>query len=167
GVAEEPRLRRRVDDAPGDVLTGLGAVAPVHRGVVGGGEVALQVHTDDVVPVGLVHVEGHLVAQDAGVVHQNVERTERVDRLIDDVLPAGPGADVVSVDDGFAAVLLDQLHDLLGRVRVRGAFTVQPCADVVDHDPSTLARQNQRLFAPDAASCTGDHRHLAVEQSHV
>ena len=46
-----------------------------------GGEVALQVDPDDVVPVGLVHVERHLVPEDAGVVDEDVELAPGVDRL--------------------------------------------------------------------------------------
>ena len=45
------------------------------------GEVALQVDPDDVVPVGLVHVEAHLVPEDAGVVDQDVELAPGVDGL--------------------------------------------------------------------------------------
>ena len=37
---------------------------------------ALQVHRDDRVPLRLAHVEDHPVAQDAGVVHQDVEAAE-------------------------------------------------------------------------------------------
>ena len=66
-------------------------------------EVALQVDADDIVPVGLLHVEGHLVPQDAGVVDQDVEPAEGVDGLVDDVLAAFPRADVVAVDRGLAA----------------------------------------------------------------
>ena len=136
------------------------------RGVVRGGEVALEVDPDHVVPVGLVHVEGHLVAQDPGVVDQDVERAEGVDGLVDDVLAAGPRADVVAVDGRVAALLLDQRHHFLGRVRVLRALAVQAGADVVDDDPCALAGEDQCLFASDASSCAGDDRHLAVEQSH-
>src|SRR6202042_297521 len=109
---------RGVDDPRVDVLARLGAVAPVEGGEVGGGEVALQVDTDDVVPVRLVHVERHLVAQDAGVVDQDVELAPGVDRLVDQVLGARPGGDVVRVQVGFAAGRLDVLDRLLRRVDV-------------------------------------------------
>ena len=166
GAAEQAGLRGGVDDAAGDVLARLGPVAPVHRGVVGGGEVALEMDPDHVVPVRLVDVEGHLVAEDPGVVDQDVERAEGVDRLLHDVLAAGPRADVVAVDGGVAAPLLDQRHDLLGGVRVQRALAVQPRADVVDDDPGALTGEHQCLFASDASSRAGDDRHLAVEQSH-
>ena len=71
---------------PETVLAGLGPVPPVDGGVVGRGEVALQVDPDDVVPVRLVHVEAHLVPQDAGVVDQDVELAEGVDGLLDQLL---------------------------------------------------------------------------------
>ena len=63
----------------------------------------LQVDPDDVVPVGLVHVERHLVPEDAGVVDEDVELAPCVDRLLDQVLGAGPGAHVVGVQGGLAA----------------------------------------------------------------
>jgi len=156
-------LRGGVDDAARDVLTRLGPVAPVDGGVMRGGEVALQVDPDHVVPVRLVDVEGHLVAQDPSVVHQDVERAEGVDRLLHDVLAAGPRADVVPVDGGVAAPLLDQCDDFLCGVRVLRAFSVQPGADVVDDDPGALSGEHQCLFASDASSCAGDNGHLPVE----
>ena len=44
-----------------------------------------------------------LVAQDAGVVHEDVEAAERVDRGADDVLGAFEVGDAVVVGDGLAA----------------------------------------------------------------
>src|SRR5580700_9571295 len=166
GVAEEARLRRGVDDPPGHFLTGLGPVPPVDRCVVRGGEVTLEVHADDVVPVGLVHVERHLVPEDAGVVHEDVERAERVDGLFHHVLAALPRADVVTVDYGVATVLPDEVDHLLGRVDIGAALAVQARTDVVDDDLCALLCEDERLFAADAAPCAGDDCNLAVEQSH-
>ena len=54
------------------------------------------------------------VAQDAGVVHQDVDLAERVDGGLADVLAAGDGRDRVVVRDGLSAGRLDLLHDLIG-----------------------------------------------------
>src|SRR3546814_10767871 len=58
-------------------------------------EGALQVHLDDRVPLGLAHVREHAVAQDPGVVDEDVETTEGVDRGADEALGTVPVADVV------------------------------------------------------------------------
>ena len=126
---------------------------------------ALQVDPDDVVPVRLVHVEAHLVPQDAGVVDQDVELAEGVDGLVDEVLGPLPRADVGGVDGAVAAARLDELDDLFGRVLV-AAFALEGGPDVVDDDLGALGGQQQGLLASDASSCAGDDGHLAVEHSH-
>ena len=83
----------------------LRLVAPVGRGVVHRVERAVHVHLDDRVEVFGGHREHHLVAQDAGVVHEHVEAAERVERGPDDVLRAFEVGDAVVVGDGFAAPL--------------------------------------------------------------
>ncbi|CAB4633514.1 unannotated protein [freshwater metagenome] len=47
---------------------------------------ALEMHLDDSVPFGFAHVGEHAVAQDASVVDENVESTERRDGLVDEIL---------------------------------------------------------------------------------
>ena len=64
------------------VLPALRLLAPVRGGVTGRAEVALQVHVDHGVPLGLGHVDDHAVAQDAGVVHEHVQVAEGVDGLV-------------------------------------------------------------------------------------
>ena len=131
-----------------------------------GGEVTLQVNSDDVVPVGLGHVEAHLVAQDAGIVDDDVDVAEGVDRLIDEPLAATPRGDVVTVDHGLATVVDDDVDDLLCGVDV-ATLTLERGADIVDDDLRTLACEQQRLFASDASSSAGDNCHLSVEKSHT
>src|SRR5580704_15885966 len=165
GVAVEARLRGGVDDPTSDVLSGLGLVAPVYGGMVRRREVALEVHADDIVPVGLLHVEGHLVPQDPGVVDQDVEAAKGVDGLVDHVLAAFPRTDVVAVDRGLSATLFDEGDHVLGRVLVGRRVRERP-SDVVDDDPGALARQEERLLASDAPPGSRDDGNLAVEQTH-
>jgi len=94
-AAEQAGLRRGVDDPTGDRVPRLGQVPPIDGGMVGCGEVPLEMDTDHVVPVGLLEVEGHLVPDDAGVVHQDVQLPERLDGLVYQRLGSLPGADVV------------------------------------------------------------------------
>jgi hypothetical protein len=61
------------------------------------------------------HVDEHAVAQDAGVVDEDVEVTERLDRRVDERLGTVPVGDVVAVGDGLPAEGADLLGDLLGR----------------------------------------------------
>ena len=126
---------------------------------------ALQVDTDHVVPVGLLHVEAHLVPEDAGVVDQDVQAAEGVDGLVDQRLGPLPGADVGGVDRRVAAAGLDQLDDLLGGVLV-APLALQGGADVVDDHLGALGGQQQGLLPSDTPTRAGDDGYLAVEQSH-
>ena len=59
------------------------------------------------------HVVERLVAQDAGVVDDDVDRAERVERGLHDGLAALGGGHAVGVGDGLAAEAVDLLDDLL------------------------------------------------------
>ena len=122
----------------------------------------LEVDGDDGVPLGLGHVDDHPVAQDAGVVDQDVEVAERLDRRVDQALGAFPVGHVVGVDDGLAAEVADLGDDLLGRRRVL-TVTVVGATEVVDDDPGPLRGEQERVLAADAASRSGDDRDSTVE----
>src|SRR5690606_17770682 len=131
--AEQAGTRGRVDD-PGRAGTpGLRLRAPILGGVAKRGEMPLEVHVDDVVPVVLTHPDEHPVAQESRVVHQDVESTERVDRLLDELTGPLPRGDVVAVDHGVATGGLDLRDDLLGR-RLTHVRSVETGTEVVDHD---------------------------------
>jgi hypothetical protein len=73
----------------------------VRRREAGGGGVPLEVDADDGVPLGLADVEDQPVAQDAGVVDEDVELAVGVDRGVDqpsavDQLETSPGAAVAT-----------------------------------------------------------------------
>ncbi len=94
--------------APDDVFTTragalparLGLGPPVRRGVPQRREVALQVHPDHGVPLVLGRVHQHPVADETGVVHQHVERSEALDRLLHHPLRLGEVPDVRAVHRG-------------------------------------------------------------------
>ena len=155
GVAVDPRGRRRVDDPSVVGLAALRTLAPVRRGEARDAEGALEVDLDNRIPLFFGHVHEHPVAQDAGVVHDDVEATEVVDRLLDDVAGALPGRDVVTVGDGLAAHRFD-LGDHIVRGTVGVTGTVTGPADVVHHDLGTLAGHHQRVLTADAPAGTGD-----------
>ena len=80
-----------------------------------GGEVALEVDSDDGVELFLAGVGEHPVADDAGIVDQDVEPAERVDRGLDQPLGLGPVGDVGAAGDGFASGGGDLIDNTLGR----------------------------------------------------
>ncbi len=118
-VAEDARRARGADDAPAHVLARLRLLAPVRGGVLRRREVALEVDGDDGVPLLLGHVHEHPVAEDPGVVDEDVEAAELVDRLLDHATGAREVGDVLAVRDRLAAGGADLLDDLLGRRRGR------------------------------------------------
>jgi hypothetical protein len=78
---------------------------------VGDAERTEHVDLVDQVPVGLRHLLERDVAQDPGVVDQDVDLAERVDRGLDDLVAV---LDRVVVRDGVAALVLDLGDDLVG-----------------------------------------------------
>ena len=125
-----------------------------------------QVHVDDSVPFFLGHVDEHPVAQDAGVVDENVEIAERLDRTVDQTLRTLPVSDVIAVDDRLATERLDLFDDMLCRGQIRAGTVVGP-TQIVDDETSPLAREQQRVLTPDATACAGDDCDSAVERSHA
>jgi hypothetical protein len=124
------------------------------------------VHLDDVVPLGVGHVDDRPVAQDPGVVDQDVQRAELRDRLFHQPLGAGPVRHVVSVGDRPSAGRRDLLDHLLGGGRVT-AGAVGRAAQVVDHDGGAFPREQQGVLPPEPAPGPGDDGHAAVECSRL
>ena len=104
-VAVDAGGRRGHDDA---AVAGVAHVRP--RGV-GDAERAEHVDLVDEVPVGLRHLRERDVAEDAGVVDDDVDLAERVDRGLDDLVAV---LDRVVVGDRLAAGGLDLGDDLVG-----------------------------------------------------
>ena len=118
-------------------------------------------HVDlvDEVPIGLCHLLERDIAQDAGVVDQDVELAPRVDRGLDDLIAVLDG---VVVGDRLAAFLFDLGDDLVGRRRGL-AFAGEAAAEVVDDDLRASRREQQRVRAAEAAAGAGHDCYLAVE----
>jgi hypothetical protein len=101
-----------------------------------------------------------MFVQDAGVVHDDVEAPEGVDRLLDHLLRRVPVAHVGAVHDRLAARCLDLVDDLLRRGRV-GAGAVAVATEVVHDDLGALLGEHERVLAPDATPGAGDDGHSA------
>ena len=119
-------------------------------------------HRDDGVPLVLAHVEEHAVAQDAGVVHQDVDGAELAHRGVDDALRGAEVGDAVVVRHRRAATRPDRGDDLVGDAARRPAAVDVP-AQVVDDDARPLGREQLGDGAADAASRTRDDRGSSLQ----
>ena len=128
-------------------------------------ERALEVDAHDRVEVVLAHVEDHRVADDPGVVHEDVELAERLDRGVDHLAGALEVGHVAVVRHRVAAALLDQLYDDVG-VLFAGAVAPHRAAEVVDHDFGAVLGKFERVATTDPVRCAGDDGDLPVKQSH-
>ena len=98
----------------------------------------------------VAHLVSGAVPGVAGVVHEDVDLPERVDRLLDDLVA---GARLRQVARHGHRLALDLARGLLGDVAV----------DVVDGHLRAFGREQLRGGAADAARGSGDDRGLAVE----
>jgi hypothetical protein len=105
-------------------------------------------------------VVDHPVAKDAGIVHQNVEATELLDRLPYQVRRPIEVIDAVVIGDRTTACGEDLVNHLLRRALV-GAVAIGGGTDIVDDDGGTFAGQREGLATADAASSAGDDGHPA------
>jgi hypothetical protein len=125
-------------------------------------ERTLEVRVDDRVPLLLGHVEDHAVAEDAGVVHDDVDASERLHSGVDNALAARHRRDGIVVRDGLAPRRADLRHDVVGR-RARAATPrLAPAVVVHDHTRPVL-REQQRDLPPDPARRAGDHDRLVLQ----
>ncbi|CAO0835158.1 hypothetical protein SMICM17S_01060 [Streptomyces microflavus] len=116
---------------------------------------ALEVDAHHRVPVVLVQVDEHPVAQEARVVDQGVEAAEGVQGGGDQGGGALGGGDVAVVDDRFAAPGRDLLDDPAGG-SARASVAAGPDAEVVDDDPGSFGGEGERVGPAEAASGARD-----------
>ena len=95
------------------------------------------------------------VAQDPGVVDQDVDPPEGLECGFDDFVGVARLADRQRRRNGLAACLFDLVDDGLRRPRI-GAGAFEARADIADHDARALGRHQQRDAASDPASRAGD-----------
>jgi len=124
---------------------------------------AVEVDVEDGLPVFGFHFEEALVAEDAGVVDEDIEASEGGEGGFDDAFASLGGGDVVVVGDGLAAAGLDFRDDLVGGGTGAVPGTVTGAAEVVDHDPGSPFGELQGVHPSQAAPRPRDHRHAAVK----
>ena len=109
---------------------------------------------------------GAVAGAEVGVVHDDVQVTEGIERRLDEVGAAIPGGDVVAVGHGLATHGPDLLDDLAGGTGGPAA-PVELGADVVDDDLGPLAGELEGMTAADAPARTRDDDDSTVaERTH-
>ena len=152
-----PRGGRHVHEAAGALRPEPGRGGP--RGV----EAPLEVHVDDRVPVFLRHLVEDGVAQDPGVVHDDVDPPETVDRLLDHPLRGAEAHDAVEVGLRLAARIANRAHRLEGGGPVLAVAGGGATRIVHDH-LRAVRSEHLRDLGADAAPGAGDQRDLSFDQ---
>ncbi len=138
-IADQRRGRGHVHEGAGILLAEMRGAGAAHV------EGAVEMDVEHVLPVRVAHPVEDRVAQDAGIVDQDVDAAEGVERGLDDRLGVLRLGDRERRGDRLAAGLLDLVDHLLRRAGV-GAGALQARADVAGDD---LARPP----APGRARC--------------
>ena len=116
---------------------------------------AHQVHVEHQLEVGQFHLGKALVAQDAGVVDQDVDPAPGVDSLLHHCLHRDKIRDGGAIGQRLAASRNDLVHDGLGTT------------EVVDQHLGTTRCQRQRMLLAQAAAGASNDGHAAGEiESH-
>ena len=123
-------------------------------------------HVDHRTPQIGGHVVERLVTQDAGVVDDDVDASEGVQRGLYDRRAALGRGDRVGVGDGLATGRLDLVDDSF-RGSLVAAGAVDGTAEVVHDDQRPTGRHQQRVLAAEASAGARDDRHLAVETKSI
>src|SRR5262245_47433119 len=123
--ADDAELRRRVvrlaevaDQAGGRRHVDVGArLLRLEVGRRGARDVegTVEVHVDDRAPFLERHIEEEAVAQDAGVVYDDVYGLIGIESTLDDPVRGFPRSDAIGAGDGLAAFRLDLVDHLLRR----------------------------------------------------
>ena len=136
-------------------------------GEVRGPERPPEVDPDHVVPLRVGHVHEHPVAQDAGVVDEDVDPAVLLDRCGDQPLGAGLVGHVVTVEESTSSERSHLVRHLLGRPD-RRAGSVGLGTEVVDDHVGAVPGELEGMCPPDAPTRTGDdHDPPLTETTHV
>ncbi len=127
---------------------GGGAKNPEWRG---------QVDVEHGPPLCVGHLLDDVVPGITGIVDDDVEAAEAIDRARDEALADFGRNHIAHIQHRFAASLPDRLHDLRSR----------PAVTVVDHQLRAFARQLPGDCGADATPGTGDQRDFSGHPEHV
>ena len=117
----------------------------------------------DEVPVAGLHLVEQDIAQDTGIVDDDIDLAEGVDGILDDALRAVPFRNGPEARDRDTARGHDLVGDAAGRTGI-AAVAAKRNAEIIDDNTGTPAcRQLGDTFA-NTATGTGDDDDLAVKQ---
>ena len=119
--------------------------------------------THDRLEIGHLHLGEAFIAQDAGIVDEDMNAAPGVLGLRDHFHHLVIFGDIAAVRHGGAARRLDFLDDFERCVRMAGA--VARAAEIVDHDLRTALCQFDRIGAAQAPARPRHDRHLAFERN--
>lgn len=120
-----------------------------------------QVDVEDCLEIFERHIGERLVAQYAGVVHDNVDCTKCSNRIINDAPRFGSVGDRTGIGNGDAARSYYLVHNRLRGVTAAGAVHRPP--EVIDNNPCAPARKLQCMGTAKAATRAGDDDYLVLE----
>jgi hypothetical protein len=157
-IADQRRGRSHVHEGAGILLAELHRASPAHV------EGTVEMHRQHVRPVRPAHAMEDAVAQNAGIIDQDVDPAEGRQRRLDDLVGVLGLRDGERRCDRLAAAGLDFLDHVMRRAGIRaGAFKAR--ADVADDDTGAFLRQQPGNAAPDAPARTGDDCDLAGDHT--
>ena len=156
GEAEEPRPRRREDEAPVPLVTHhpVGGLAHVER--------AEQVRLDDAEQLFVGQLPERVVAEDPRVVDDHIEPAERGRRDVDDRLATLGGGDAVVRRHRPPAGRQDLGDHPVGAL-VGASGAVDRDAEVVHHHRRTPACELERVRPAEPVGRAGDQHDPSVE----
>ena len=117
-------------------------------------------HGDHVGPVRPAHLVKNHIAQDAGIIDENVDAAEGFERYFYNGFRIFWLGDRKRRRDRFTARFFYGVDRLLRRAGV-AAFSLQAGADIANHDARALFREQHGDSSADAAPCPGYDRSLA------
>ena len=124
-------------------------------------------HIEDQLPVLRFHFQKGLVPENPGIVDQDVNRVEGLQRRLDYIFAAFNGGDTVIVCNGFTSQRLDRCNHLIGRFFGPLPRSVRRAPQVVNHHPGAPFGQLQRIHSAEPGAGTGDNRHAAIKSNLV
>ena len=128
--------------------------------LTGNPKAAAKVHVDDGIEVFPGHPMENGIAQDAGVIDDDIELAEIIDRAVYDSLGGLEVGHALEVGHRLAACRSYFLDNVFGRrSRLPGAVEMSP--EVVDDHLGALFSHQEHFFAADSASGPGDDRYFA------
>ena len=107
----------------------------------------------------------HPVADDAGIVDDDMQVAKGIQCCIDDPLRAIPIGDVFIIRDRLAARRLDLFHHrICGRCVT--AFALKRSADIIDDDICTFRAKGKRIGPAQSACGAGDDHRSSFTNTH-